>query len=110
MRTVINPVYLVFIAHLRPEMCPLSTFVFYHHYLHNVKDIAKLLKIDWSVNKSWCQIHVLHGPKSPTTPYAEQNLYNLYVQAFSKAGFDSRMKVHLPRHILGYKQEAMGDI
>lgn len=54
------------------------------------------------------QIRILHGPKSPTTPYNEQNLYNLYVKAFAKAGFESRVKVHLPRHVLGNKQEALG--
>lgn len=45
-----------------------------------------------------------------TTVYSEQSLYNLYVKAFLRAGFDSRLKVHLARHILGYKQEALGYI
>lgn len=53
-------------------------------------------------------IRILHGVESPTTPYNEQNLYNLYVKAFSTAGFNSRLKVHLPRHILGYEQEGLG--
>lgn len=67
-----------------------------------------MLDVNWSKNKSWRQIRILHGVKSPTTPYNEQNLYNLYVKAFSTAGFNSRLKVHLPRHILGYKQEGLG--
>jgi hypothetical protein len=87
-------------------------------------DVTSKLKIDWSINKSWRQvsgfsgpsqshliqrqIRVLHGPKSPNTPYNEQNLYNLYCRAFVHAGFSSRMKAHLPRHLLGYKQEKMG--
>ena len=45
---------------------------------------------------------------SPTTPYNEQSLYNLYVKAFASAGFVSGIKAHLPRHILGYRQEKLG--
>ncbi|KAJ7826943.1 hypothetical protein B0H13DRAFT_2440063 [Mycena leptocephala] len=47
------------------------------------------------------------GLKSPNT-YNEQNLYNLYRRAFVWAGFSAWMKVHLPRHLLGYKQEKTG--
>ncbi|TFK72355.1 hypothetical protein BDN72DRAFT_894862 [Pluteus cervinus] len=108
MRTTVNPVYTVFISHLKPEHCPLGALAFYHHYLYDVKDIATTLDIDWNVNKSWRTIRVLHGPKSPRVPYNEQNLYNLYVHAFVKAGFQSRIKAHLPRHMLGYLQESMG--
>ncbi|KAJ7019288.1 hypothetical protein C8F04DRAFT_1404365 [Mycena alexandri] len=108
MRTVINPSYSAFVANKNPEVCPLGAFAFYHHYIHDVMDVTSKLKINWSVNKSWRQIRVLHGPKSPNTPYNEQNLYNLYCKAFVSAGFTSRMKAHLPRHILGYKQEKMG--
>jgi hypothetical protein len=46
----------VFIAHLRPELCPLGAFAFYHHYIHDVKNISGSLQIDWSVNKSWRQV------------------------------------------------------
>ncbi|KAJ7867002.1 hypothetical protein B0H14DRAFT_2732146 [Mycena olivaceomarginata] len=108
MRTVINPSYSAFVANKNPEVCPLGAFAFYHHYIHDVMEITSKLKIDWSVNKSWRQIRVLHEPKSPNTPYNEQNLYNIYSRAFVWAGFSSRMKAHLPRHLLGYKQEKMG--
>jgi hypothetical protein len=37
-------------------MCPLGAFAFYHHYIHDVMDISAKLKINWSVNKSWCQV------------------------------------------------------
>jgi len=43
-------------AHLRPEMCPIGAFSFYHHYIHDVKDITKALEIDWSLNSSWRQV------------------------------------------------------
>ncbi|KAJ6511689.1 hypothetical protein DFH09DRAFT_1434967 [Mycena vulgaris] len=105
MRTVVNPSYSAFIANKNPEMCPLGAFAFYHHYIHDEKKISDMLSIDWSVNKSWRQIRILHGPKSPNTPYNEQNLYNLYSRAYASAGFSSRMKAHLPRHLLGYRQE-----
>ncbi|KAJ6453900.1 hypothetical protein C8R47DRAFT_934035, partial [Mycena vitilis] len=108
MRTVVNPVYSAFIANKNPEMCPLGAFAFYHHYLHDVFDVSAKLKIDWAVNKSWRQVRVLHGPTSPNTPYNEQNLYNLFCRDYSVAGFSARMKAHLPRHLLGYRQEAMG--
>ncbi|KAJ7876636.1 hypothetical protein B0H13DRAFT_2347514 [Mycena leptocephala] len=93
--------YSAFVTNKNPEVCPLGAFAFYHHYIHDVMDVASKLKIDWS-------IRVLHGPKSPNTPYNEQNLYNLYCRAFVCAGFSSHMKAHLPRHLLGYKQEKMG--
>ncbi|KAJ7794002.1 hypothetical protein B0H14DRAFT_3558467 [Mycena olivaceomarginata] len=105
--TVINPSYSAFVANKNPEVCPLGAFVFYHHYIHDVMDIMSTLKIDWSVNKSWRQIRVLHRPKSPNTHYNEQNLYNMYCKVFVQAGFSLCMKAHLPRHLLGYKQEKM---
>ncbi|KAJ7857354.1 hypothetical protein B0H13DRAFT_1960478 [Mycena leptocephala] len=108
MRTVINPVYTVFIAHLKPEMCPLGAFAFYFHYLYDEKELTKSMDIDWTSNSSWRQIRVLHGPRSPTTPFNEQNMYNMYCRAYKHAGFTSRLKAHLPRHLLGYKQEALG--
>jgi len=41
---------------------------------------------------------------STIVPYNESNLYNLYRQAFKKAGLTSNIKAHLPRHMLGYLQ------
>ncbi|KAJ7488582.1 hypothetical protein B0H11DRAFT_2406669 [Mycena galericulata] len=108
MRTVINPVYTVFIPHLKPEMCPFGAFSFYFHYLHDEKNITETMKIDWTRNNSWCMIRVLHGPKSPTTPFNEQNMYNMYCRAYKHAEVESHLKAHLPRHLLGYKQEALG--
>ena len=43
-------------AHLRPEMCPIGALAFYHHYIHDVKDITKALEIDWSLNSSWRRV------------------------------------------------------
>ncbi|KAJ3728251.1 hypothetical protein C8R42DRAFT_716212 [Lentinula raphanica] len=72
LKTVINPSYTTFIPHLKAEQCPLGAFSFYFHYLFDVKDITSVMNIDWSVNKSWCQAHVPHGPNSPTLPYSER--------------------------------------
>ncbi|KAF9474955.1 hypothetical protein BDN70DRAFT_814884, partial [Pholiota conissans] len=108
MRTKINPVYTGFIPHRQPERCPVGAFALFLHYIHDYKNLTEVMKIDWFVNKSWRQIRVLHGPRSPTTPYHEQSLYNLYVRAFHRANFSSSIKQHLPRHILGFRQEAMG--
>ncbi|KAJ6534238.1 hypothetical protein B0H19DRAFT_964399, partial [Mycena capillaripes] len=98
---VINPVYSVFIANLKPEMCPLGAFAFYLHYIYDEKKIIETMELDYKINKSRRQIRVLHGPKSPTTLFNEQNLYNLYCRAYAQAGFKSRLKAHLPRHLLG---------
>ncbi|KAJ7154733.1 hypothetical protein C8R46DRAFT_442730 [Mycena filopes] len=105
MRTVVNPSYSAFIAHKNPEMCSLGAFAMYQHYLHDEKQLTKTLNIDWLRNSSWRNIRVLHGPKSFATPYNEQNLYNLYCRAYKFAGFSTRLKAHLPRHLLGYRQE-----
>ncbi|PPQ75836.1 hypothetical protein CVT26_001130 [Gymnopilus dilepis] len=107
LKTKINPVYTVFIAHRDPMMDPLGAFLFYHHYIHDVANLTEAMGVDWSVNKSWRGVRILHSRKAFTTPYHEQSLYNLYVKAFKKAGFVSRLKAHLPRHILGYQQEKM---
>ena len=53
------------------------------------------------------QVRLLFG-LDPRVPYNESNLYNLYKQAFKRANFKSNIKVHLPRHMLGYHQEKMG--
>ncbi|KAF9559208.1 hypothetical protein CPC08DRAFT_751027 [Agrocybe pediades] len=108
MKTKVNPVYSVFIAHKNPIQDSLGAFSFLLHYLVDLVRIIEKLNIDFSRNKSWRQIRVLHGQKSPTTPFNEQSLYNLFVNAFRRASFISRLKVHLPRHILGYFQEKMG--
>ncbi|KAK7014627.1 hypothetical protein R3P38DRAFT_3205541 [Favolaschia claudopus] len=107
MRTIVNPSYSVFVAHKNPEICAMGAFAFYHHYMHDVLGLTEKLRVDWAWNKSWRQVRVLHGQSSPNTPYSEQALYNLYCRAFQHAGFNSRMKAHLPRHLLGYKQENM---
>ncbi|KAF8172514.1 hypothetical protein K438DRAFT_1772559, partial [Mycena galopus ATCC 62051] len=105
MRTIVNPSYTVFIAHENPDMCPFGAFAFYHHYIHDEKNITETMEIDWTRNSSWHQVHILHGPKSPVTPYGDQNLYNLYCRVYASAGFTSRLKAHLPQHLLGYRQE-----
>ncbi|PPQ96770.1 hypothetical protein CVT26_006269 [Gymnopilus dilepis] len=101
LKTKINPVYPVFIAHRDPMMEPLGAFLFYHHYIHDVANLTESMGVDWSVNKTWRGVRILHSRKGFTTPYHEQSLYNLYVKAFKSAGFVSRLKAHLPRHILG---------
>ncbi|KDQ24125.1 hypothetical protein PLEOSDRAFT_1079281 [Pleurotus ostreatus PC15] len=108
MRTIINPVYTVWIAHRDPVRCPLGAFALLMHFLHDVKDFTTHMEVNWSVNKSWRRARVLSGPGAFDTPFSDQSLYNLYVKAFDKADFVSRVKAHLPRHILGYKQEQMG--
>ena len=92
------------------------------HYLHDVMNLTKLMGINWERNSSWravrftkskksaterLQIRILWG-KTPDVPYSEQCMYNLYARAFSKANFASKVKAHLPRHILGYRQEELG--
>ncbi|KAF8199784.1 hypothetical protein K438DRAFT_1758867 [Mycena galopus ATCC 62051] len=108
MLTVINPVYCVFITNMKPEMCPLGAFAFYFHYIYDEKNIIETMKLDYTINKSWRQIQVLHGPKSPTTPFNEQKLYNLYCRSYKHVGFKSCLNAHLPCHLLGYRQEAVG--
>ncbi|KAJ7675075.1 hypothetical protein B0H17DRAFT_1140512 [Mycena rosella] len=106
---VINLVYSVFIPNLKPEMCPFGAFAFYFHYLHDEKNITKSMKIDWTWIKSWRSVDsCLAWPKSPTTPFNEQNMYNMYCRLYEHTGFASKLKAHLPRHLLGYKQEALG--
>ncbi|KAJ7202449.1 hypothetical protein C8J57DRAFT_1622921 [Mycena rebaudengoi] len=104
---VINPVYSAFIAHMRPEMCPLGAIALYLHWLYDEKQLTSVMEIDWAINKSWRQVRILHGPKAATVPFNEQSLYNLYCKVYVAAGFNSRLKAHLPRHLLGYKQAEM---
>lgn len=56
---------------------------------------------------TYTQVRIIFGTVA-TAAYNELNLYNLYVQAFKKAGFASKIKAHLPRHIMGYRQVRMG--
>ncbi|KAJ6450568.1 hypothetical protein C8R47DRAFT_1189292 [Mycena vitilis] len=107
MKTVINPTYTTWIAHRNPEMCPLGAMAMYHHWLHDYYGLTEKCSIDWAVNKSWRNIRLLFGT-DPTVPYNENSLYNLYCMAYKKSDFESNIKQHLPRHMLGYLQERMG--
>ncbi|KAJ7210917.1 hypothetical protein GGX14DRAFT_394536 [Mycena pura] len=104
---VINPTYTTWIAHRNPEICPLGAMAMYHHWLHDHYGLAEKQSIDWAVNKSWRNIRLLFGT-DPTVPYNENSLYNLYCMAYKKSNFESNIKQHLPRHMLGYLQERMG--
>ncbi|KDR75964.1 hypothetical protein GALMADRAFT_225713 [Galerina marginata CBS 339.88] len=107
MKTTINPTYTCFIAHRNPEMCPLGAFGFYLHYIHDVASIDENYDVDYTVNKSWRSIRLIHG-SSATVPYNETALQNLFCQSYKKAGVESNLKAHLARHMLGYHQEKMG--
>ncbi|KDR69528.1 hypothetical protein GALMADRAFT_230698 [Galerina marginata CBS 339.88] len=107
MKTTINPTYTCFIAHRNPEMCPLGAFGLYLHYIHDVASIDENYDVDYTVNKSWRSIRLIHG-SSATAPYNETALQNLFCQSYKKAGVESNLKAHLARHMLGYHQEKMG--
>ncbi|KAF8800373.1 hypothetical protein BYT27DRAFT_7117820 [Phlegmacium glaucopus] len=107
MRTTINPTYTCFIAHRDPEMCLIGALAFFLHYLHDVVRIEEKYDVDYTSNKSWRAIRLLHG-SSALVQYNETALQNLFVQSYKKAGVESRIKVHLARHMLGYHQEKMG--
>ncbi|PPR00168.1 LOW QUALITY PROTEIN: hypothetical protein CVT26_008887 [Gymnopilus dilepis] len=83
----INPVYLTLIAHQDSKRSSIGAFAFYHHFLFD------LAKVDWSLDKRWRQVQVLHSRKFFVTLYYKQSLYNLYIKAFPKAGC-SRPKAH----------------
>lgn len=51
---------------------------------------------------------LIHGSPATVPYHCETALQNLFVQSYKKAGVDSRIKVHLARHMLGYHQEKMG--
>lgn len=108
MKTSTNPVYTVWIGHREPEKCPLGAIILLLHYCMDVRGIERESKIDWAINKSWRRIRLLQNAKNPELPYSEQSLYRLYSQAFKKAGFASRMKQHLARHMLPYAQANLG--
>ncbi|EIW62287.1 uncharacterized protein TRAVEDRAFT_35644 [Trametes versicolor FP-101664 SS1] len=104
---MVNPRYTCWIAHRDPHQCPLGALTFLLHFVHDQYELGRKLDIQWTVNKTWRQVRLIFG-SSPNTPYNEHNLYNLYCQAFKKAEFESGIKAHLPRHILGYQQERLG--
>ncbi|KAF9078501.1 hypothetical protein BDP27DRAFT_1309680 [Rhodocollybia butyracea] len=108
MKTRVNPSYSVFVAHADPLWCPQGAWAMYHHLIHDVEHISDKCDISWDLNKTWRKIHVLHGPDSPETPLSGSSLYNLYRRALDLAGMKSKMKQHLPCHLLGYKNEKMG--
>ncbi|KAF4621816.1 hypothetical protein D9613_012164 [Agrocybe pediades] len=92
MKTKVNPVYSVFIAHKDPMKCTRGALAFLIHYLFDLMRLIEKADIDFSLNKTWRQIRVLHGQRSPTMPFNEQALYNLFVNAFHRASFISRLK------------------
>jgi hypothetical protein len=47
---------------------------------------------------------------SPTKLYTDSSLYNLYGHAYKVAGFESSMKAHYARHMLGYRQARLGSV
>ncbi|KAJ7246695.1 hypothetical protein C8J57DRAFT_1360119, partial [Mycena rebaudengoi] len=107
MKTIVNPSYTTFIAHRNPEVCPLGAMAMYFHWLHDVYELPKKMSIDWESNKSWRNVRLLFGA-NPVVPYNENSLYSLYCMAYKKSNFESNIKQHLPRHMLGYLQERMG--
>ncbi|CAK5268920.1 unnamed protein product [Mycena citricolor] len=107
MKTAVNPSYTVFVAHRNPAKCPLGAFAIYFHWLYDSKALLDLVDINWEKNSSWRKIFLLHGPSSPDTPFNQQSLYKLYAKAFDVANFESRIKQHLARHLLGYDQAKM---
>ncbi|PBK88650.1 hypothetical protein ARMGADRAFT_1047408 [Armillaria gallica] len=94
MQIKINPVYSVFIVHHDAMSCPLGAMIFYFHYIHDYFEINKKM--------------IFHSQKLPSIPYSDSSLHNIYNNAFDKADFSSKAKVHLPCHLLGYQQEKMG--
>ncbi|KAJ7238394.1 hypothetical protein C8J57DRAFT_1246471 [Mycena rebaudengoi] len=79
----------------------------YSHWLHDLYELPKKMSIDWESNKSWQNIRLLFGA-DPVVPYNENSLYSLYCMAYRKSNFESNIKQHHPRHMLGYLQEKMG--
>ncbi|KAF9031193.1 hypothetical protein BDZ89DRAFT_1064031 [Hymenopellis radicata] len=107
MSTSINPVYTVFVAHRDAESCPLGALAIYLHYLLDYYRLGDKMEIDWTRNRDWRQVRVLHA-STPTIPYNESCMYNLYKGTLERAEVVSHSKVHLARHLLPYKQEQMG--
>ncbi|KAJ3823193.1 hypothetical protein F5880DRAFT_1507166 [Lentinula raphanica] len=107
MKSVHQPVISTWIPHQDPLWDAIGSILQKLHWLFDVYKIDTKKEIDWSVNRSWGQIRMLFG-SNPDHTYHSSNLYNIYCQAFEKSGFKSRIKQHLPRKILGYRQEDMG--
>ncbi|KAJ3767235.1 hypothetical protein FB446DRAFT_821118 [Lentinula raphanica] len=107
MKSVHQPVISTWIPHQDPLWDAIGSILRKLHWLFDVYKIDTKKEIDWSVNRSWGQIRMLFG-SNPDHTYHSSNLYNIYCQAFEKSGFKSRIKQHLPRKILGYRQEDMG--
>ncbi|KAF9018376.1 hypothetical protein BDZ89DRAFT_1073960 [Hymenopellis radicata] len=107
MSTSINPVYTVFVAHRDAESCPLGALAIYLHYLLDYYRLGDKMEIDWTRNRDWRQVRVLHA-STPTIPYNESCMYNLYKGTLERAEVVLHSKVHLARHLLPYKQEQMG--
>ncbi|KAF9488939.1 hypothetical protein BDN71DRAFT_1512599 [Pleurotus eryngii] len=103
----VNPVYMTFVAHRNPEMCPLGALAFYLHYLFDVIDVTTKYSVNYTHNKSWRNLYLVHGMVA-NVPYNDTSLINLFGQAYKKVRVHSHLKQHLARHMLGYKQETMG--
>ncbi|KAF9521247.1 hypothetical protein CPB83DRAFT_841421 [Crepidotus variabilis] len=66
MRTTVNPTYTYLIPHRSPELFPIGTLALHMHFVHDTQsELEDLLNIDYTVNKSWRDVPLLHGP-SPT--------------------------------------------
>ncbi|KAF4613240.1 hypothetical protein D9613_010772 [Agrocybe pediades] len=59
MRTKVNPVYSVYIAHKDPTLDPLISFSFLFNYLFDHCKIIEKYNMDFTLNKSWRQFRVL---------------------------------------------------
>ncbi|KIM75214.1 hypothetical protein PILCRDRAFT_49321, partial [Piloderma croceum F 1598] len=109
MQTTVNPTYTAFIAHRNPIMCPMGAIAIYLHWLHDYYKLAEHVDIDWAQNSSWRKARFVFGA-SPTKLYTDSSLYNLYGHAYKQAGFESSMKAHYARHMLGYRQARLGSV
>jgi hypothetical protein len=105
--STINPTYTTLIAHRDPLRCPLVALGMYIHWVFDHFQLAIKHKIDWTKNSSWRGFRLLFG-QEPEAGLNSSNHYNVFVQAFAKAGFSSQMKQHLPRHLLGFFQGCYG--
>ncbi|KAJ7212802.1 hypothetical protein C8J57DRAFT_1256301 [Mycena rebaudengoi] len=69
--------------------------------------LERLRKIGTKQKTNLYLARLLFGA-NPVVPYNESSLYSLYYMAYKKSNFESQIKQHLPRHMLGYLQERMG--
>jgi hypothetical protein len=105
--STINPTYTALIAHRDPLRCPLVALGTYTHWVFDHYELAIKHDVDWMKNSSW-QAFFLLFDQDPEAGLNSSNHYNLFVQAFTKAGFSSRMKQHLPHHLIGFSQSWYG--